>query len=157
MSSKENPWERGPKGDSGHAGETGHAGQPGHVGPTGPSGERGPTGDHGQTGLTGQTGAIGERGPTGGERGPTGDHGQDGQDGLPGKTGRGVSRAQIVTGFLLIMFCFGLLAYRSEINARHIRQNIHKQELSRYQDCLRSLEIYKKLDLRMPVCAVPNS
>lgn len=77
-------------------------------GDRGIAGERGPKGDHGQVG----------------ERGKTGNTGEAGADGIPY-----LGRKQTLFLFGFVVLAFVLLAARTEINARHIKQGV-------YQDCL---------------------
>ena len=106
---------------------------------TSQQGERGPHGDHGQAGDRGETGldgAMGRDGSTGlaglpGERGKTGDTGQAGQIGRVGEAGpigprgaTGFTRRQVLALFLFLAFALTLLAYRSEVNANQIEENL---------------------------------
>lgn len=80
--------------------------------------------DHVGVGATGRSG----------ERGKQGDHGQDGQD---GKTGPALlTRYQTAVTIIFILFMFLLLAWRSEVNAGHIRDGVHQAERNRYDECL---------------------
>lgn len=77
------------------------------------TGERGPTGDHGQDGRVGPTGIPGKTGATG----------------ATGKPGKDIlSKTQTLVGFCFIVFCFLILAYRSETNANHIRDGVNRQD-----------------------------
>lgn len=78
--------------------------------------ERGPVGDHGQDGRDGSKGEIGRAGPIG-------------QTGPPGKAGKDVlNKTQTLVGFVFVVLCFVLLAYRSESNANHIRDGVERQD-----------------------------
>lgn len=106
--------------------------------------------------LKGTTGKIGPQGPVG-ERG---DHGQQGPRGLPGKTA--VTKLQAAALALFVLFCFLLLAWRSEQNAdridesqreiiaaqreldqtqRKITENTKQVELSQYTSCVNGVKI----------------
>lgn len=75
-----------------------------------------------------------------GERGKQGDHGQDGARGATGATGAVgpavLSWRQTVSLFLFVVFCFTLLAYRTEHNASGVRGLAHKIDVNVYEQCV---------------------
>lgn len=84
----------------------------------GDRGERGPKGDHGQHGEAGCEGKQGATGATG----------------APGAPAAYLSRNRTLALFAFVVLAFLLLAVRSEIHTRDIREGV-------YENCLTRAEV----------------
>jgi hypothetical protein len=88
-----------------------------------------------------------DQGPQG-VRGRQGQQGQQGRQGRQGRPGRSLTRVQALSGLTVVALAVALSTYRAEVNARHIRQIIHTQEVTRYEGCLTGVSIIEHFNAK---------